>query len=400
MKIAIIREEKNPPDSRVTLSPRHCKALIDQGIDLVVQPSAVRCFPDADYIQNGVPMAEDLSDRDILIGVKEVPIDSLLADKTYFFFSHTYKAQVYNQKLLRAIVDKNIRLIDYEVLTNENNARVIAFGKFAGMVGAHNALWTYGKRTAEFELPRMKDLFDYQAAKEVYAKTKFPNIKIVLTGTGRVAKGAAMVLNDMGFTKVRPIDYVKNEFDKPVYTQLNSFFYAKRKDGEVFDEVLDFYKNPQDYDSDFDHFLPMSDIMINGIYWTNTGPAFFTADQMASPNFKIKVIADVTCDIAPISSIPSTLRASTIADPVFGYDPKTQSEVAAFGSDTIDMMTVDNLPNELPRDASEAFGDMFIEHVLPELQKENSEILNKATIAQNKTLGPDFEYLRDYLEGK
>ncbi|WP_341226749.1 NAD(P)-dependent oxidoreductase [uncultured Arcticibacterium sp.] len=400
MKIGIIREEKNPPDSRVTLSPAHCKLLIEMGLDVVVQPSKVRCFSDDDYLKAGIPMQEDLSDRTLLIGVKEVPIERLIPNKTYFFFSHTFKAQPYNQKLLKAIVDKNITLIDYEVLTNDTGARVIAFGKFAGMVGAHNALWTYGKRTGAFDLPRMTNLFDYKAAKEVYNKTQLPKVKVVLTGTGRVAQGAAQVLNDMGFTKVRPIDYVRKTHDTPVYTQLNSFYYAKRKDGEVFDEVQDFYKNPKDYDSDFEHFLPMSDIMINGIYWDNDAPAFFTLEQMASPDFNIKVIADVTCDIAPTSSIPSTLRPTTIADPVFGFDPVSKSEVASFQENAIDMMTIDNLPNELPRDASEAFGDMFIEHVIPELIKGESDMLTKATIATKKDLGPHFEYLRDYLEGK
>jgi saccharopine dehydrogenase (NAD+, L-lysine forming) len=400
MKIGVIREEKNPPDSRVTLSPEHCKVLIEKGLDVVVQPSDVRCFSNEDYIKAGIPMQEDLSDRTVLIGVKEVPMESLIPNKTYFFFSHTFKAQPYNQKLLKAIVDKNITLIDYEVLTNDTGARVIAFGKFAGMVGAHNALWTYGKRTGDFELPRMTNLFDYKAAQEVYKKTKFPNLKAVLTGTGRVAKGAALVLNDMGFTKVRPLDYVKKTYDIPVYTQLNSFYYARRKDGEVFDEVQDFYKNPKDYESDFEHFLPMSDIMINGIYWDNNAPAFFTLEEMASPDFNIKVIADVTCDIAPTSSIPSTLRPTTIADPVFGFDPITHSEVASFQENAIDMMTIDNLPNELPRDASEAFGEMFIAYVIPELLKEKSDMLTKATIATNKNLGSHFEYLRDYLEGK
>jgi saccharopine dehydrogenase (NAD+, L-lysine forming) len=400
MKIGVIREEKNPPDSRVTLSPEHCKVLIEKGLDVVVQPSDVRCFSNEDYIKAGIPMQEDLSDRTVLIGVKEVPMESLIPNKTYFFFSHTFKAQPYNQKLLKAIVDKNITLIDYEVLTNDTGARVIAFGKFAGMVGAHNALWTYGKRTGDFELPRMTNLFDYKAAQEVYKKTKFPNLKAVLTGTGRVAKGAALVLNDMGFTKVRPLDYVKKTYDIPVYTQLNSFYYARRKDGEVFDEVQDFYKNPKDYESDFEHFLPMSDIMINGIYWDNNAPAFFTLEEMASPDFNIKVIADVTCDIAPTSSIPSTLRPTTIADPVFGFDPITHSEVASFQENAIDMMTIDNLPNELPRDASEAFGEMFIAYVIPELLKEKSDMLTKATLATNKNLGSHFEYLRDYLEGK
>jgi saccharopine dehydrogenase (NAD+, L-lysine-forming) len=400
MKIGIIREEKNPPDSRVTLSPEHCKILIDKGLDVVVQPSRVRCFNDDHYLKIGIPMSEDLSDRTLLIGVKEVPIDALIPNKTYFFFSHTFKAQPYNQKLLKAIVDKNITLIDYEVLTNDSGARVIAFGKFAGMVGAHNALWTYGMRTGAFELPRMSDLFNYKAAKEVYEKIKLPNVKVVLTGTGRVAQGSVQVLNDMGLTKIRPIDYVRKTYDNAVYTQLNSFYYAKRKDGRVFDDVQDYYKNPKDYDSDFNHFLPMSDIMINGIYWDNDAPAFFTVEEMASEDFNIKVIADVTCDIAPTSSIPSTLRASTIADPVFGFNPESKSEMASFQSNGIDMMTVDNLPNELPRDASEAFGEMFIACIIPELLKEESEMLTKATIVTNKNLGPHFEYLRDYLNGK
>lgn len=398
MKIGVIREEKNPPDSRVTLTPTHCKVLIEQGFDIVVQPSKVRCFSDEDYKNAGVPMSEDLSDRDVMIGVKEVPIASLISDKKYFFFSHTIKAQPYNRELLKAIVDKNITLLDYEVLTDENGARVIAFGKFAGMVGAHNGLWTYGKRTGDFELPRMKDLYNYKAAKEVYDKVTFLNLKVVVTGTGRVAQGAVQVLKDMGLTKVRPIDYVKKDFDQPVFTQLNSFYYAKRKDGQMFDDVKNFYQNPKDYDSDFNHFLPMTDIFINGIYWDNDAPAFFTLEQMQSPGFNIKVIADVTCDIAPITSIPSTIRPTTIADPVFGFDPKTQSETEAFQENSVDMMTVDNLPNELPRDASEAFGDMFIEQVLPELQKENSKMLTKATIATGKDLGTHFEYLRDYLE--
>ncbi len=400
MKIGIIREEKVPADSRVTLSPTQCKALIAQGMDIKVQSSSVRCFTDDDYLRSGVAVVEDVSGCDILIGVKEVPIESLIPNKTYFFFSHTIKEQAYNQKLLKAVVDKNIRLIDYEVLTNKKGARVIAFGRYAGMVGAHNALWTYGERTGSFSLPRMKDLYNYHEAKKVYLSTIFPKCKLILTGTGRVASGAEEVLEDMGFEKVRPIDYVTKEFDGPTFTQLSSFYYARRKDGKEFDNVLDFYNNPQDYDSDFHHFLPMTDIMINGIYWDNKAPQFFTAEQMASDQFAIKVISDVTCDIAPVSSIPSTLRATTIADPLFGYDPISRKEVSPHGAEVVDMMTIDNLPNEMPRDASSAFGEMFIEYVVPELKNKNSEMLTKATIAQEGDLGRDFEYLRSYLNGE
>lgn len=399
LKIGIIKEEKSPPDSRVPLNPTQCKELIDEGFDIIVQKSESRCFADEDYLALDIPMADDVSGQDILLGVKEVPIKSLIENKTYFFFSHTIKEQPYNRKLLQAAVNKNIRLIDYEVLTNTDGQRVIAFGKFAGMVGAHNALWTYGQRTKLFDLPRMNTLYDYEAAKEVYKKTNFPKCKIALTGTGRVSGGAELVLLDMGFKKVRPIDYVTKEFDEPVFTQLSSFYYAKRKDGKEFDDVQNFYDNPQDYDSDFDHFLSCTDIMINGIYWDNQAPAFFSASEMKNENFAIKVIADVTCDIAPTSSIPSTIKASTIADPVFGFDPLTGKEVPAFTQSAIDMMTIDNLPNELPRDASTAFGEMFKKHVLPQLSgKEEGDMIERATVAQNKDLGTHFEYLRSYLE--
>ncbi len=400
LKIGIIREDKTPPDSRVPLNPFQCKALIDGGVDLLVQSSDVRCFTNEDYKAAGVPVVEDVSQQDVLIGVKEVPIEKLISDKTYFFFSHTIKEQVYNRKLLQAVIERNIRLIDYEVLTNEVGARVIAFGKFAGMVGAHNALWTYAQRTRTFELPRIKDLYDYDAAKEVYNNTKFPNVKLVLTGTGRVANGAALVLDDMGFQKIRPMDYITKQYDYPVYTQLSSFYYAKRKDKREFDDVKDFYNNPSLYESDFEHFLHHSDIMVNGIYWNNDAPAFFTIDQLSSNKFNIKVIADVTCDIAPVSSIPTTIKASTIADPVFGYDRKNRSETQPYQEHTLDMMTIDNLPNELPRDASTAFGEMFMEHVIPELVAGGGTMMDRGSVTRDGDLGNNFEYLRDYLEGK
>ena len=242
IKIGVIREGKTPPDSRVPLNPEQCKQLSDMGVDIVVQPSPIRCFPDEDYVKVGIRMKEDISDRDVLLGVKEVPIDELITDKTYFFFSHTIKKQEYNRELLKQIVDANITLIDYEALTDANGVRVIAFGKYAGMVGAHNALWTYGQRTKEFDLPRMKDLYDYSAAQDLYAKNKLPKLKIVLTGTGRVASGAVMVLEDMGIKKVSPLEYLTQDFDGPVYTQLNSFFYAKRIDGKTYDTAIDFYE--------------------------------------------------------------------------------------------------------------------------------------------------------------
>ncbi|GAB5552466.1 MAG: NAD(P)-dependent oxidoreductase [Saprospiraceae bacterium] len=399
MKFGIIREGKVPPDARVPLNPVQCASILkDFDLELLVQPSPKRCFGDEEYQGLEIPMQEDISECDVLLGVKEVPIDQLIPNKTYLFFSHTIKAQVYNQPLLKAVVDKNIRLIDYEVLTDELGRRLIAFGKFAGMVGAHNGLLTYGLRTGAFDLQRMHKFKDYAEAKAAYTTMEWPPVKVVLTGNGRVANGAALVLKDMGIQQVSPKDFLAKDFTKAVFTQLSVKDYVAREDDTSF-EIQQFFQNPQNYKSIFAPYTQRADIMINGIYWDNAAPAFFSKEEMAEPDWKIGVIADVTCDIAPVSSIPSTLRASTIADPFFAYDPKIHKEVAAFTKGAIDMMTIDNLPNELPRDASTAFGQQFIEHILPEFFKAESDILSRATVAQNGNLGPHFEYLRDYLNG-
>lgn len=401
MKIGVIREGKVPPDSRTCLTPKHCKLLVEGGFDIVVQPSEGRVFKNVEYEKLGIPLQENLSDRDVLIGVKEVPIEHLMPEKTYFFFSHTFKKQVYNRGLLQAILKKRIKLIDYEAITNEKGSRLIAFGKFAGIVGAHNGIYTYlGGPKAE-KLPRMHSFYDYEEAKDFYKNLELPPLRIVLTGTGRVATGAAMVLNDMGVSKISPIDFVTKTYDEPVFTQLNSFYYAKRKDGSTFDNVYDFYNNPSSYESDFQHFLPVTDLFINGIYWDNDAPAFFTKEQMQRKDFKINTIADITCDIAPVSSIPSTIKASTIADPIFGYDVHTGKEVAPYQDGVVNMMTIDNLPNELPRDASLAFGDMFLEHVIPEMKKSQSSILHNASITTLRgELNEPFTYLKDFVNEK
>ncbi|PSR12057.1 MAG: alanine dehydrogenase [Bacteroidetes bacterium] len=399
MKIGIIREGKVPPDTRVALDPQQCAYLRSEfGLDVVVQPSPIRIFKDEEYAALGVPLEEYLGDCDLLLGVKEVPKDQLIPGKTYSFFSHTHKQQVYNRDLLQHILKKHVHLIDYEVLTDNLGRRVIAFGYFAGVVGAHNAFWTYAQRTGAFALPRMKDLYDYAAAKEIYRQLQLPPLKIVLTGTGRVATGADQVLEDLGIREVSPGDFLRETYNEPVYTQLFSRDYLRHKEGQSFDK-LHFYQHPEDYESTFMRFAKTADIMINGIFWDNRAPAFFTVEEMADPDFKIQVIADITCDIAPLSSIPSTVRASTIADPVFGFDPHTGQETAPYQAGVIDMMTIDNLPSELPRDASTAFGKMYIEQVLPHMLAPNSAMVERATIARQGRLGQQFGYLYDFVNG-
>ena len=398
LTIGIIREGKNPPDHRVVLSPAQCKYLIDTfPVKIKVQPSKNRCFSDAEYEKEGIYLSSDVSDCDLLIGIKEVPVEDLMAEKRYLFFSHTIKKQPSNKKLLQAIIRQNIELIDFELITDDNNQRLIAFGEFAGMVGAHNALLTWGRRTKQFSLPRMYQLKDYQEAVDSYKHIQWPPVNIVLTGTGRVGQGAAGVLMDMGIRKTDAATFLSQSFDEPVFVQLKSEDYLVNKNGSEFTREH-FHRFPAEYIANFTPFIEKADIFINGIYWNFEAPAFFTREDMMKDSFRIKVIADLTCDIAPVSSVPSTLRASTIEEPIYSYVPETNNESYPTDEKGVDVMSIDNLPNELPRDASMAFGKKFISGVLPDLLSGNTPKIEKATIARKGALMPSFSYLEDYIK--
>lgn len=398
MKIGIIREGKIPVDARVPLTPKQCASLMElyPQITIVAQPSSIRCYKDYEYKDYGVILTEDIDDCDILLGVKEVPIENLLANKTYFFFSHTIKKQAHNQKLLQAIIKNKITLIDWETLTDANGIRVIAFGRWAGIVGAHNAIMTWLKRMGTNNLKALHTCKNLKDATRDYDEIKLGNVKIALTGTGRVSSGCVEVLDTMGIRNVTHNEYLHESFDEPVYTQLNNSHLFYTQGATQFDNIH-YHKHPEMYKSKFGLFAPHTDIMINGIYWDKRMPAFFTLDDMKSPAFKIKVIADITCDIAPEASIPSTIRASSIEDPVYGFDPMKEKECRPYKPYSIDIMAVDNLPNELPRDASKNFGDLFVERIIPALIHENDDMLERATIVKNGELTSYFSYLKEYV---
>lgn len=400
IKIGIIREGKVPPDARVPLTPEQCaEAQVELPVEIVVQPSPVRSFRDEEFVEKHIKLQEDLSDCDILLGVKEVPANQLIPGKTYLFFSHTIKKQAYNRPLLQAVLQKNIRLIDYEALTNERGERLIAFGFYAGIVGAHNALWTWAQRSGAFALPRLRDCHDYAEALEVYRNTRFPALRIVLTGGGRVASGAVKNLTDMGIRHISPHEFLTQDFQEAVFTQLHAEQYVARKDGAPF-EKSHFYSDGEDYRSIFAPYYRRADIFINGIYFNKKSPAFFTVEDTRQADFNIQVVADITCDIMPDSSVPCTIRPSKIADPVFGFSRITGEETAPFQQDAIDVMAIDNLPSELPRDASAFFGRQLLDKILPELIKgRQSPAVQRGMITENGALTEPFSYLQDYVNG-
>jgi alanine dehydrogenase len=396
--IGLIREGRIPPDKRVPFTPLQAEEIVQRfpHVIMLCQSSPVRCYSDKEYDELNIPVVSAVADCDILMWIKEVQIPDLIANKTYLFFSHTLKAQPHNKKLLQTVLQKNIRLIDYEALRDSQGNRLVAFGRFAGIVGAYNGLLTYGQRFGLFNLRRAFECFDINDLKLEVHKVKLPPIKIALTGAGRVAKGAMETLDTAGIRKVSPAEYLSRTFDEPVYVQLGSADYHVRNEGGHFNRD-EFHKDPQRYHSTFAEYTKVTDLLLAGAFWNPKAPVLFTLADMRATGFSIKVIADITCDIN--GSVPSTKKATSIADPLYDYDPKTDTLHPPMSSPNfITVMAIDNLPCELPRSASEEFGRDLIDRILkPLLMEDTDGVIARGTIAENGNLTPHFEYLRDYV---
>ncbi len=400
LKVGILKETKTPPDRRVAVAPEQAIELLNKfpNVDLYFQPSDLRCYSDDEYKALGLSLKQDLSDCDILIGVKEVKVDALIANKKYLFFSHTAKEQSYNRPLLQEVLKKNITLVDYEYLTDEKNIRLVAFGHWAGIVGAYNGLIGFGKRTGLFSLKSAHDCHDMKEMFSEVEKVKLPPVKILITGGGRVAHGAMETLGSLNIKKVTPDEFLNKTFDETVYCQIDPWDYVKRKDGEKFN-LQNFFYFPDEFESTFLPYTKVTDIFIACHFWDEKSPVFMTNDDMKANDFKMQVIADVSCDIA--GPIPSTIRPSTIAEPFYGYNPQLGKEAEPFDKNNITVMAVDNLPGELPRDSSVDFGKGLIEKVYPSLfGDDKNEIIKRATIAKDGKLTEKFAYLQDFVDGK
>lgn len=400
MKIGIIREAKTQPDKRSPFTPSQLRDLSDKYADqfsFYVQSSPYRCYSDEEFELAGIPVVEDISFCDLLMGIKEVPVHLLIPDKKYIFFSHTIKKQKHNRDLLRAILDSNITLLDYEVLKDGVGNRTVAFGRWAGIVGAYNGLWTYGKKTGLYEIKRAHECFDRSELDAELKKVQLPPIKIIVTGSGRVGKGIVEVLHTVGVSQVSPKDVLFQYYEEPVFTALSCADYNRRKTDGGF-EKEQFYQTPEIYESHFLKYAEVADILMAGAYWDSCAPRLFDREDIRSEDFNLSVIADITCDIE--GSIPTTIRSSSVQHPVYDIDRDTFEELPAFGKqNSISVMAIDNLPTELPRDASKEFGTQLTQHFIPELLKESSGILEKATIAKDGDLTLEFFFLKDFVDG-
>lgn len=398
MKFGIIREGKTPPDKRVVFSPQELLAVKKTypTATFKVESSPIRVFKDEEYQALGFNVSDDITDCDVLFGVKEVPINQLIPNKTYFFFSHTIKKQQYNKKLLQACLEKNIRLIDHETLVDKNGTRLIGFGRYAGIVGAYNAFRAFGIKFELFNLKKAEELKSQNDLIERLNRAYLPPIKVVLTGKGKVGYGAKEILDGMKMKEVSIEKFLNKEFDEPVYVHIDVEDYYRKIDGTdgSFD---DFKKNPLLYESDFEKFSKVADIFIAGHFYKDGSPKILTKEMLNNANNAIKVVADISCDID--GPIDSTIRVSTIADPIYGYYPRENKEVPVDHPAAVVVMAVDNLPCELPKDASEGFGEMFIEHIIPAFFNNDKDgILERGTICENGKLTERFSYLEDFVK--
>jgi len=400
MKFGIIKERKNPPDRRVVFAPDALAKLkqLHHDASVAVESSDIRIFSDIQYKSLGITITDDVSDCDVLFGVKEVPIENLIPNKSYFFFSHTIKKQPYNQKLLKAILEKNIELYDHETIVDEQNRRLIGFGKYAGMVGVYNGIRAFGIKFELFKLPKAETLAGKDAMIMHLKRITLPPLKFVITGTGKVGSGAKEILDAIKVKEITIENYLTKNYTQAVYVQLDVLEYNKRIDGQLLD-FNDFVSHPEEYVSDFEKFTKVSDVYFAGHFHASGAPMILTKEMLNASDCKIKVVADISCDVN--GPIACTLRSSTIEEPIYGYFPLENKEVDVFHPAAVVVMAVDNLPCEIPKDASEGFGEQFMEHVIPAFFNGDKDgILQRAKITEKGKLTPRFAYLQDYVDGK
>lgn len=399
--IGVIKEGKVPPDFRVPLTPKQCKAIeaIYPDVKVVVQKSPIRTFKDEEYANEGIELVDSLENCDIIFGVKEVQIEDLIPNKTFFFFSHTIKKQPYNRALLQALLEKKIRLVDYEVIKDKYNKRVIGFGRYAGIVGCYNAFLTYGLKSKTYELKPAHLCADRKEVEEELKKVVLPqNFRILLTGFGRVGHGAQEIIDLLPIKEVSPEEFLTQEFNEPIYAQLEVEDYFGRKDGGAFAKS-EFYSTPELYKSTFGRYVSKTDMYIPCHFWSAKSPIILTQEDLQAPNNRIQVIADISCDVD--GPIAATIRASKIGDAIFGYDPHSGQEVDYLNEGAIAVMSIDNLPCELPKDASEDFGNELLRHVLPRLFGEDPDhmIAKGSETTLDGELTEGFKYLENYSKG-
>lgn len=430
--IAIRREDKNQWERRAPLTPEHIREFKEKyGIKTIVQPSKIRVFTDEEYRCAGAEINEDISRAGVVFAIKEIPDRLFEKGKAYVFFSHTIKGQPYNMPMLKKMIDRQCTLIDYERIVNEKNQRLIFFGRFAGIAGMFETLFAYGQKMKQlgFQTPfeRVKQPYRYHSLEEGKKEIKAIGREIEenglpaelsplitgFTGYGNVSKGAQEIFDLLPHETISA-DKLREE---PASISANNklfkvVFYekdiVKAKEGSF--ELQDYYQHPEKYDSIFENYLPRLGILVNCIYWTEKYPRlvtkdFLKKDILREPEFKLKVIGDISCDID--GSIEITSKATRPDIPSFTYLPGSDSFEDCIHREGITVMAVDNLPCEFPRESSASFSNLLkdlaqgiasADFAAPFEDINIAKPAKRAVVLHNGRFTPDYTYMEDFIK--
>ncbi|MGC9363186.1 MAG: bifunctional lysine ketoglutarate reductase /saccharopine dehydrogenase family protein [Fidelibacterota bacterium] len=432
MRIGIRREDKNDYEARVPLIPEHVLQIREKSAaEIFIQPSAIRAFRDTEYRQAGAAVSEDLSGCDLILAVKEIPINYFLPGKKYIFFSHTIKGQPYNMPTLKRMVDLKTTLIDYEKIVDENGRRLVFFGRFAGIAGMIDSFWALGKRlqdegisTLFANLKPALQYGDLKSVKKAYRDQaqrftregipqKLTPLIVGFAGYGNVSKGAQEIFDTFPYIEIQPEDlaafYQKGVFsNKHLYKVVfKEEDLVEPRDSSGRFQLREYYQHPEKYKSKFDKHLPYLSMLINAIYWDSRYPRLVTKRYLRD-NFSwlpLKVIGDITCDVG--GSIECNLAVTDSGNPVYVYNPDTgQIQYGTAGYGPV-VLAVDNLPCELPKESSTVFSTVlkdFIPQLLETDFSRDFESVNlppelkRATILYHGQFTPDYTYMRDYIK--
>ncbi len=429
--IGIRHEDKYLMERRVAITPLHVGKLSKEGLQFIVERSAKRIFSDNEFVNAGAQLADDLKQAEVIFGVKEIPVHHFEENKTYIFFSHVIKGQSYNMPMLKVMMSKGCNLIDYEKIENEERKRLIFFGRYAGLAGAINSLWSIGQRLVEQGVENpfsgLKQAVNYNSLEEARAaisavghaistnglpKELCPMV-IGVTGYGNVAGGAHEILNLLPSIEITPEQLLKLDATESASNIIYKVIFREKDlskpiDPSVVFDLSHYYAHPEAYRSDFEQYIPKLSMLLNCMYWDKRYPRIVTKDYLAQLYAQgepmLKVIGDISCD--PDGSIECTHKGTEIEDPVFVYNPDSRQPSMGFKGHGLLIMAVDILPSELPREASLGFGDALFPYVKAIADADFSQPfadlvlpnpVKKALILHRGKLTPAFEYINNYL---
>ena len=432
-KIGIRLEDKYLMERRVALIPMHIKKLVDRGLKFIIEESPKRVFKHHEFEASGAEIVKDVKDADVVFGVKEMPSDFFQDYKTYIFFSHVIKGQAYNMPMLKVMMDKKCNLIDYEKIADESGKRLIFFGRFAGLAGMINSLWSLGQRYKELGIDTpfssLRQSHTYESLEEAKKEIREVGMKIAseglpeeispltiaFTGYGNVSQGAQEIASLLPSMEISPEELLKLNGRKDVAnnvvyrTVFKEWDLSQPDDDKIEFELQHYYSHPELYHNEFEKYVPHISVLMNCMYWDDKYPRIITKDFLEKlykeGNMKLTVIGDVTCD--PDGSIECTHMGTYIEDPIFVYNPLTREATMGFKGDGILDMAVDILPSELPREASIAFSNALFDYVedianadfnVPFEDIKLPDPIKKALILHNGELTPDYKYIEQYLK--